>query len=240
MFLTVLPLNPLDVLKMQRTSSSVEHNHIPLATESRAIMHTDLPPLTSPHGVAGEPAFAILSNIFQFDDLGNATACSSFTFSWKFIGEHVTSMTLFIVGEQRPTSIVQPPLRILAQGVLSNSQKFTWTIVDVEEGWYRVNAVETVPMIGLPMQMTTFFVKNSSDLSCLPSSPPTIQAAFHKSSNSASRPHIQPRHIGPSELVGIVFGGLAGAVLLALAFMFPRLWRRALPSRKKRRIYILY
>lgn len=197
---------------------------------------------TFSHTVVGESASVIPPTTFQFEDPGNATTCSSFSFSWTFTGDHVTPMTLLVVDEQHPTLLTQTPLRTLALGVPSNSQMFTWATVDIEEGWYRVKAIETVPMIGLPVHTATFFVKNSSDVSCLQPTSASV-LFFHKSMNGPSQPsshHVPPRHIGVGELIGIILGGLAGVVLLAVAFLFPRLWRRALPSPKKRRRYILY
>lgn len=64
-------------------------------------------------------------------------------------------MNLLVLDEQHLTSLTPTSLRTLALGVPSNSQKFTWATVDVKEGWYRVKAIETVPMIGLPVHSIT-------------------------------------------------------------------------------------
>lgn len=191
----------------------------------------------SPHS---EP-LPIPSNIpVQLVTQGNATTCRSFTFSWSFHGESVWPMTLAIVKRQdmshaQPvTTPAVPVLRTLSTDVASDIRTYTWSVVDIAEGWHSIIASGTSSTTDGPVQSASFFVRNGSDVSCLD------HGLFHHGPTPSN--HRAPGHarLSTGEWIGIVLGAGAGIIILVAAFVFPRLWRRALPSLKKRRMYLLY
>ncbi|KAF8078068.1 hypothetical protein FPV67DRAFT_30162 [Lyophyllum atratum] len=213
--------------------------------ESEHEDHGDPIPVSSepqPYCTSSLPSSAFPTTI-QLEDPGNATACSSLTFFWTSSPGHPILMTLSIVHwhapfvsakASSPLAITTSPSKILAVNILSDSHQFIWQTVDVPEGWYVVDLTETVPTSGTSTKSSPFFITEGSDASCRYNS----FSASHKPPNLSHHP--TPHHLHPAELVGIVLGVIFGVCVLTLAFLFPRLWRRSLPSPKKRRSYILY
>ncbi|KAF8894498.1 hypothetical protein BD779DRAFT_842540 [Infundibulicybe gibba] len=195
-------------------------------------------------GTANPAPSSSLLPTFQFANItDDATTCRSFTFLWSYSSPSVALLTLSVstaeaVQKAAIPAVAPPTLRMLSTNLPSDTHVYTWIMVDVAEGWYQINARET-SSVGMSPQSAPFFVRNGTNLECLKAAQTnTSTSTFHKPSNP---PHHTPmRHLGTGELIGIVLGAVAGVLLLAIAFIFPRLWRRALPTTKKQRRYLFY
>ncbi len=173
----------------------------------------------------------------QFMNVHNATTCESYTVSWSYGSPSRTTFALFVTenlwGPNNNATMPHynggspPLLRMLSPNIFRNATNFTWSSVDLQEGWYMLDARlprSSGNMKFLP-QSAPLYVSNGTNTSCVkPSTPLT---------DSHSR-------LGTGDVVAIIIGAVAAAGLLAVAFAFPRLWRRDLPSPKKRRPYYLY
>lgn len=201
-----------------------------------------------PIPISSEPLLgrspSALPTTVQLKDPGNTTACSSLTFFWSHSPERPFLMMLSIVNCRKPTSANPPaPLeipasssKILAEDIPSDSYKYTWHIVDVPEGWYVVDLTQTSPTtMGISTQSSPFFVTEGGVSLCRYNS-----SAFSVPHKPNPSHHSAPHPLHPAELAGIVLGAVFGVCILTVAFLFPRLWRRSLPSPKRRRLYVLY
>lgn len=231
------------------TSGSSGSNEASDGSMSITTSSTDLASPTTPlqPGMTSESSFpetTATSNssdtvsTFQFTDVQNATTCESYTVSWSYVGPSRTDFSLFVTenlwGPNNNATIPlhsggsPPPLRMLSVDISPNATNFTWGSVDLQEGWYMLDARFAVSSHSggkyFP-QSAPLYVANGTDTSCVRSPTPTP--------NSHS-------HLGTGDIVGIVIGAVAAAGLLAVAFFFPRFWRRDLPSPKKPRPYYLY
>ncbi|PFH50689.1 hypothetical protein AMATHDRAFT_47709 [Amanita thiersii Skay4041] len=166
-------------------------------------------------------------NQIRFNTLGNATTCTSCTLSWAYTGDPsvliTLNLTLSPTGEGTSGNNFTPtstkPLRTLATNIPAAAERYTWMVVDVKEGWYSVDAIgSSVSAFDLNAH-SDLFVKNGTNVACL--------------TYGDSLPQHRPLSTG--ELVGIVIGIVAALCVLAVAFLFPRLWRRALPKPKQTR-----
>lgn len=182
---------------------------------------------------------------FRFLGVDNATTCQSLTFLWNYTGTPTptndTRVTLTILTEESYASANRNQtkpigLRTLQTNASLEVSSFTWSPVNVVSGTYRAMA-EISPTDSPPTFSASFGVQNGTDLSCLTANTTTGWPPY---AHSTKKPTHIPQHVGTGELVGIILGALAGVAILGAAFLFPRLWRRALPSPKKRRRYILY
>jgi len=217
--------------RLDRRDSGNQHGHGD-GRHSHGQEVADSTPTTS----SSVPSSSSTGHSLQFLSPENATICDDLTFLWNYTGQTTVMMTLFIndnktvQNQVSVTSLSASPtstssaLRTLGTDIPSVAGNFTWHNVDVTEGWYVVSAVETTPDNGISAQSPPFFVGNSTDISC-----------FQTSSTVGDS-----RHLDVGELAGIVLGAVIGVIILTLAFLFPRLCRRALPSLKKNRQYVLY
>lgn len=175
------------------------------------------------------------AHFLQFTNIGNATTCHNMTFTWSYSGGATVPLTLSVSGGP-PTanhaassvnsSNTAPPknlLRTLATNVSSDSHLYTWQSVDVKEGWYLIQAA--AQSSGFSAQSASFFVQNGTNVTCLMHAPSANSRPMHRLSRG--------------ELVGISLGAIAGVAIVTVAFIFPRLWRRALPPKKGRSL-VLY
>lgn len=188
-------------------------------------------PTASSNGSSEAPAL-------RFIDVQNATTCQSYTFSWSSDSLNPSSnIKLFIGGSLGPDSNttatlsssdnLPPPIRILSTRIPLSATNFTWVSVDLTEGWYTLDAQPSRAhrSVKFTSQPAPLYVINGTDTSCVRSSQPI----------SSSHPRLST-----GDIVAVVIGAVAAAGLLAVAFAFPRLWRRDLPSPKRPRPYYLY
>jgi len=218
---------------------------VPLGSSSRP--NRDRKTHQHPISILREPLFkrslSILPTTVQLKDHGNATACSSLTFFWSLSPERPILMTLSVVDWRKPISVYPPaPLeimtsssKILAVDIPSHLYEYTWHTVDVPEGWYVVDLIETGPdTTGMSTQSSPFFVTESGGSPCCHNS-----SAFSVSHKPNPPHHSAPHPLRPAELAGIVLCAVFGVCILTVAFFPSRFWRRSLPSPKRRRLYVL-
>lgn len=180
---------------------------------------------------------------FTFTPPSNTTTCDSTTFFWSSSGVRGGTIALYILSNH-----TAPPDLFINQTLTSNvsvaAQQFSWLSVVVPQGFYVVTASQpAVPQNGVSVTSPPFFVQNGSDVSCLVG----IEASESKTT-PASAPTISPYSHHPiaasplttGSLIGTIVGAIVAVIVLAVAFRYPRWWRRALPSPKTRRAYILY
>lgn len=206
--------------------------------DARAMDHlvssSSSPALSSePAALSGDTKRDVTSSL-HFLALTNATTCQNYSFSWVYEGPVPNSNLTF--------SIIQSPLRkyegyssyppsqlttvrVLSSTVSTDTSNFTWGAVDLMEGWYMLQAEIPDPNAHFLPHMSPVYVANGTDTTCVKYFEPKM---YHQSS------------LTKGDITGIIVGAIAAAGLLTLAFIFPRLWRRDLPSLKKRRLYYLY
>lgn len=226
-------------------SSEASDGSVPATTSATDLTSptTSLQPDTTSQSLFPEPTATSNSNdttfTLQFTDVQNATTCESYTVSWSYDGSGQTDFALFVVenlwGPNNNASVPlysggSPPLlRMLSVNISPNTTNFTWSSVDLQEGWYMLDARLLGSNSGAKFfpQSAPLYVTNGTDTSCVGPSTPTTDSDSHS-------------HIGTGDVAAIIIGAVAAAGLLAVAFAFPRFWRRELPSPKKRRPYYLY
>ncbi|KAJ3567391.1 hypothetical protein NP233_g6400 [Leucocoprinus birnbaumii] len=177
------------------------------------------------------------TSTLHFVALQNATTCESFSFSWVYQGP-IPSSNLSLSIVQSPIAVNQPgeysskppsqliTVRLLSSTVSTNTTNFTWHTVDLMPGWYMLDAEIPDPKAHFLSHMSPLYVANGTNTTCVKYFEPQM--------------HHHRAELTKGEIAGIIIGAVAAAGLLAVAFAFPRLWRRELPSLKKRRPYYLY
>ncbi|KAF8163183.1 hypothetical protein B0H34DRAFT_794922 [Crassisporium funariophilum] len=215
-------------------------------------------PATQSGNISNTPSNAVSSSspppstqTFQFNDPSNSTTCERLVLTWNYNGQNAVAMTLAVRDQgqmTQSTSEAQPPASTsltLTTDVLSNADIYTWIAVDVTEGWYIATALDTATTLGIHAQSSPFFVTLGTNTSCLPSN--SVDNPNNSSTQSPLPSSVSPgplsfsQHaVGVGDIVGIALGVTAGVVFLIAAFVFPRLWRRELPTTKKKRPYLLY
>ncbi|KAJ7581377.1 hypothetical protein C8J56DRAFT_263451 [Mycena floridula] len=228
--------------------SSTQPSSIHFATTSTASPSKSAPVVESTDPVttstsqrpAASPGIDPLPSIpltFQFTAPNNTTTCDSTTFFWSSGGVKSGTMDLVVFN-----NISNRPLPFLAinetvaKNVTSSTQEWTWLSVNVPEGWYAVQALESSLPDGVSLPSAPFFVQNGSDVSCLVGK----STASEPDPMVPSSPKPKHRHVHIGSLLGTVIGSLVAFVVIAIAFIYPRWWRRALPSPKIKRRYVLY
>ncbi|KAF8969945.1 hypothetical protein BDZ97DRAFT_1754351 [Flammula alnicola] len=194
------------------------------------------------------------STIFLFNDPTNTTVCTTLGLSWTYTGQVVVAMTLTIqaqgqdqVGSTTASSNMpsasSSTFRILTTEALSNAASFTWSLVDVKEGWYIAKAFDTADKLGISAGSSPFFVTQGNDTSCLLTTNTSSTVNPSPSQTASPGPSDSRGFIGTGDIVGIALGVTAGLIcLIVAAFTFPRLRRREPPdpATKRRRPYLLY
>jgi len=193
---------------------------------------------TSPPGPTTASNSNDTTSTLQFTNVQNATTCESYTVSWSYAGPSRTDFSLFVTENlwglnNNATAPLysegSPPLlRMLSDDISPNTTNFTWSLVDLQEGWYMLDAqlpVSNQSGVKFLPESAPLYVANGTDTGCVKSSTPITQSHSHP---------------GTGDIVAIVVGAVAAAGLLTVAFIFPRFWRRDLPSPKKPRPYYLY
>ncbi|TCD70589.1 hypothetical protein EIP91_002619 [Steccherinum ochraceum] len=201
------------------------------------------------------------SSTLVFDPIHNTTTCQNTTLTWRFSGTQDVSLTITItntpaspgnLGISNPIALVS---RVLGNDISSQAQQIVWNAVDIPAGVYQAVAfntqqVETSPPIDT--RSASFFVL-AGDTSCmqaassasnsppsapatsLPVSTPAVPTPTDGDGSPASdTADTQSKALSPAALAGTIVGVVAGVVLLLLAFTFPQLLRRTLPTRPSR------
>ncbi|KAF9003334.1 hypothetical protein BDQ17DRAFT_1326165 [Cyathus striatus] len=217
---------------------------------------------TSPSSTSSSPATT--SPIISFDDVSELTACSSGIISWFYAGPSA-SMRLFVsnvsvaqgnppasstslasntftnggIVAAVPTGAVVPDgdgiTFTLSTSIDPSSESFTWSSVNVSQGWYTLYAL--IPSYAYIQQSPVFFVQQGSDTSCISgtsTSGPTSTgvssiSSSHLSTSSslaASSSSVAAPVGGASStsspkvgvIVGVVVGGTALLVAVVLAY----------------------
>lgn len=203
---------------------------IPTLTPSPTFNQT--PP--SPPAIISSSSTALSTSlrVFIFEDPANATLCSPFILSWAYSGQAAVAMTLIAQprdGSKSNSTIIpsstSPETRILTTSVLSTADSFTWSSVDVKEGWYIAKAFDTAATLGISAGSAPFYLKQGNDTGCLVTQPSsTISIASQIPPPTPSSPLGSKPSIGAGDIVGITLGVTAGLICLLLAaFTFPRL-----------------
>jgi hypothetical protein len=162
----------------------------------------------------------------HFLSLQNATTCQSYFFSWLYDGPVLNSnLTLSVVQNPQIYSDMMDT-RVLTTDLPTSATNFTWQSVDLPQGWYMLQGTIDDPGVNFLPHMSPLYVINGTNTSCVKDFQP-------ETSSHTSR-------LDTGDIVGVVIGAIAAACLLSVAFAFPRLWRRELPTLKKRRPYYLY
>ncbi|KZT24152.1 hypothetical protein NEOLEDRAFT_1242640 [Neolentinus lepideus HHB14362 ss-1] len=186
--------------------------------------------------------------VLAFHAIENMTACDSGTVTWTFSGSSGGNLSLVVTNSNVPQSpptlsrtITPEPLtarshvrrdvqamdRLLVTGIDPSALSWTWSPVNVTQGWYDMEAFTLYLGQGSSQVYTAastqFYVANGSDTSCLnavvppssssvPSSSPTSIPVSTLSSGS---------HTNVGAVVGGVLGGLVGlCAILAAIFYF--------------------
>ncbi|KAI0765413.1 hypothetical protein C8Q74DRAFT_1051956 [Fomes fomentarius] len=179
---------------------------------------------------------------FVFDTLPSPRTCTPATFNWTYLGvAHSFSFTISqqIAPHTDRTGATRRAISDLtiANNLQATDETWTWTSVNVTQGWYVLEASgDTWRAIS-----TEFFVTNGTDVSCLyptqlplvsttkislsmtPPSPGPTSADVPKTPSAApSTTHL------PVGTTGGIIGGVIGfAVLMIIAYIFTRRWRSA-------------
>ncbi|RDB21558.1 hypothetical protein Hypma_011489 [Hypsizygus marmoreus] len=198
--------------------------------ENDPACHHNLSPFSST-----PPLPSALPIVVQLESPGNVTACSAMTFFWSHTSDSViVNLSIMPWKESStlpsPSQLTTPLLITLAVNIPSNIQNFTWDAVDVAEGWYVIHLVTTTTMVST--ESAPFFVKNGANITCLRYRHSSSTSQSHQGTSAAH--HAMPHPLRPADLISIVLGAVVGICILTGAFLFPRLWRRSLPSPKKR------
>ncbi|KAF9453250.1 hypothetical protein P691DRAFT_81094 [Macrolepiota fuliginosa MF-IS2] len=213
----------------------------PTPSTNAADLNAPVVPAATSTSVAPSPAATSMPSTLHFLDVQNATTCQSYTVSWSYDGPSPGFDIALSVNENPMGSAnnnattsgssghMPSPARVLSNNISSTTTNFTWESVDLDGGWYTLSARAADPgqSVMFTPQSTSLYVVNGTDVSCVRMSRPVP--------SSGSRPHLST-----GDIVAIIIGAIAAAGLLAIAFAFPRFWRRDLPSRKRRRPYYLY
>ncbi len=150
------------------------------------------PAIVSSSSIASAPS----PRVFIFDDPANATLCSPFVLSWAYSGQAAVAMTLtaqprdvFKSNSTITPSSTSSETRILTTSVLSTADSFTWSSVDVREGWYIAKAFDTAGTLGISAGSDPFYLKQGSDTGCLVTQPiTTISISSQVPSSTPSSP----------------------------------------------------
>lgn len=189
--------------------------------------------------LSSSPAVSSNSGVstLQFSDMQNATTCQSYRVSWSYTGPNPDSDIILSINQDptgskndtMPLYLPLIPIRTLSSNISSTATDFIWGSVDLEQGSYMLNARAVNPNESAKFvcRPTRLYVVNGTDTDCI------------KYPESAISSESRPR-LSKGDIAGIIIGAIAAGGLLAVAFIFPRLWRRDLPSPKRRRPYYLY
>ncbi|KAF9052668.1 hypothetical protein BJ165DRAFT_1523438 [Panaeolus papilionaceus] len=170
----------------------------------------------------------------QFQTPSNTTVCSSLDLLWTFAGHDLFTMTLYIepqnVSSQMTTQQIPTSARVLSTDVAVMDSRYTWSPVIADSGWYIANSFDNKNSTGVMMRSSPFFIAPPMNDSCLQST----------SNNSSSSNHLHQSRPSDGTIIGLSLGITAGVTLLLAAFLYPRLWRKELPSHDRNRPYLLY
>ncbi|EMD34415.1 hypothetical protein CERSUDRAFT_97675 [Gelatoporia subvermispora B] len=203
----------------------------------------------TPSTTTSSPASSItapsVNGTFTFIDPGNMTTCQPGTFQWSDTDSHVVALTLevrseFDVDASSNSTSISTISRVLTNSTLSTVGKFTWSDVDVPEGWYCAVVFDTADTIGLHVQSPLFFIQSGQSTSCVVSNSTTTSPdASNNTSTSASADTSQSGGstggLSNAALAGTIVAAVIGVLLLTIAFSVPHWWKRTLPFRSRNR-----
>ncbi|KAK7449649.1 hypothetical protein VKT23_013123 [Stygiomarasmius scandens] len=188
------------------------------------------PTQTSQSSKPSQTAMTDSSLTIHFAAPSNVSTCDSTTFFWTPVGPSNTiSLSVTNSGASNDPS-AEVISTTLTKSVSTDTQLFTWFDVDVTQGWYLVQAQLAAQPKTTLAKSAPFFVENGTDTSCV---------RPHTQTSPTPTPTPPPGTGGghvPSEIIGVVIAAIAACAILLVAFLFPRWWRRALPSNRKRRL----
>ncbi|KAF5372969.1 hypothetical protein D9758_001614 [Tetrapyrgos nigripes] len=220
------------------TSSTSSNSQISSFSTST---HTTKPPMTEPKPTSSSSSpssnptgtgMSASDLMIHFAAPSNVSTCDSTTFFWTPVGPP-TNISLSVTNSSvRGSTSDEPITAVLTNSISTNVQLYTWLTADVVQGWYLVEAELTAPPTTVLAKSAPFFVKNGSDTSCVQS---------HSSSPGPSPTSSTPQdmdggHGFNASILGAVIAVVGALFILLAAFLFPRWWRRALPSNRKRRL----
>lgn len=140
-----------------------------------------------------------------FNGIPELSACASATFSWLYSGPSNEHLSLFITNEgvsQTPQPSASPVSELITSTADPSSESYTWSLVNVLPGWYKLNA--SLPQQSITVSSPVFYINSGATTSCLSSSSPSNTAGSHTN-------------------VGAIVGGALGvlaALILAAVLIF--------------------
>ncbi|TFK49291.1 hypothetical protein OE88DRAFT_1736927 [Heliocybe sulcata] len=234
------------------------------STNTLSISPTLIPlPSPSRSSSTSSPA-ATPTGIVTFHAVENMTACDSGTVTWDFSGTSGGNLTLVVTNGNVPQSPATPsrtitpePLasliarsnvrrdvpavsKLLETGIDPSISTWTWSPVNVTEGWYDLEAfLLYTGQAGSQLfaaTSTQFYVSNGTDLSCLGVTPTSSSSAAPSASSTGSSIPVAAmgtgKHTNVGAIVGGVLGGVVGLFLIFAAVVFFRVRK---PTRARAR-----
>ncbi|EPQ53716.1 hypothetical protein GLOTRDRAFT_139850 [Gloeophyllum trabeum ATCC 11539] len=161
----------------------------------------------------------------------NMTTCGSGTVTWDFSGSPGGDLSILVMNVNDTSHSSQ----YLSTNLDPASETWTWSKVNVSQGWYDLEAYISYPSSSDRVSdFKQFYISNGTDTSCLLGSSGSNPASTPSTSSTALPVSGLPpsRHTNVGAIVGGVLGGLAGLFFLLAAFLFFRTGR---PSRTRAR-----
>ncbi|KAJ8517127.1 hypothetical protein ONZ45_g5665 [Pleurotus djamor] len=212
----------------------------------------------------GAPPTSTLLPQFFFSRIDDMYTCTPATIEWAYAGpssdfqmvitnrgvdQAAPAPAISTSSTSRPPSTLTnlvpraEPTYVISEPVSTNiapfSPPFTWQEVTVPEGWYKL--VASLPSASFSAESRTFFVHNSTDVSCLISPPPPPPTSSQSSTSPVSSPSqsqtdvpvvgASSANISSGAIAGSVIGGVAIVVACIAAFLFIRYSKRSGRSR---------
>ncbi|KAF8341888.1 hypothetical protein F5887DRAFT_975450 [Amanita rubescens] len=143
---------------------------------------------------------------FYFNSISELSSCANATFSWLYSGPSNQKLSLLITNNgvsQTPQPSASPVSELITSTADPSSESYTWSLVNVTPGWYKLNA--SLPKQSINVSSPVFYINSGSTTSCLSRSSPSNTATSHE-------------NVGA--IIGGVIGAFAGIIIAAVILFF--------------------
>lgn len=231
----LLLLSIVDPVSARGKNKGNEDTPTPSESTSSTDAHSSTPSPSRTSSTAPSPSSSFS---FQFTPPNDTVICDSTTFFWSSSGLQNRTIALSVTNNVSSSNLSPPLLinQVIIDNITIATQEYTWLRANVPAGRYAVQALQGE---GTLNTSSSFLVQDGPDKSCLLGNSDTATSKTPTPSSPSMSPPIS-HHLTAAPLTGTVLGAVSAFLVVYLAFRFPRWWRRALPSSKSRRPYILY